>query len=247
MVKRCASLASDNCWIDTEWFRRFADNMKSKAFTIFIAVFFCLVAIGRAQLVFEKTEIELHPKATDAEAVANFKYENKGKTPIKIKSVRSSCGCTVASSRKDEVAPGEKGEVTATFHIGGRTGVQQKAITVETDDASQPVMNLMLKAVIDQALEIQPTFVYWQAGEKPSPKTIHVKAGKDVQLTRVEIATSNPDYTTKVEKVGTGEFNILVQPKNTEQMSNATLTIKTDLPAPSYVTARVTPAAGAAR
>jgi hypothetical protein len=233
--------------IDRECFRLFAGDMKSKALTLFAALFFCLITAGRAQLVFEKTEIELHPKATDADAVANFKYENKGKTPIKIKSVKSSCGCTVASSRKDEVGPGEKGEVTATFHIGGRTGVQQKGITVETDDAAQPVMNLMLKAVIEQPLEIQPQFVYWQAGEKPSPKSFKVKAGKDVTLTKVEIATSNPDYTAKVEKVSAGEFNIMVQPKDTAQVSNATFTIKTDLPQPYYVTARVTPAAGAAR
>ncbi len=220
--------------------------MKLKALTLFAAFFFCLVTAGHAELVFEKTEIELHPKATDADAVANFKYENKGKTPIKIKSVKSSCGCTVASSRKDEVAPGEKGEVTATFHIGGRTGLQQKGITVETDDATQPVMNLMLKAVIEQALEIQPQFVYWQAGEKPAPKSFKVKAGKDVSLTKVEIASSNPDYTAKVEKVSAGEFNIMVQPKDTEKMSNVTFTIKTDLPQPYYVTARVTPAADAA-
>ncbi len=220
--------------------------MNSKAITLFVTSFFCLLTVGRAELVFEKTLIELHPKATDADAVANFKYENKGKAPIKIKSVHSSCGCTVASSRKDEVAPGEKGEVTATFHIGGRTGVQEKGITVETDDPAHPAMNLILKAVIEQPLEIQPQFVYWQAGETPTAKSFKVKAGKDVNLTKVEVASSNPEYTAKVDKISAGEYTITVQPKDTAKMSNTTFTIKTDLPQPYYVTARVTPAAGTA-
>ncbi len=58
--------------------------------------------------------------------------------------------------KKNDVAPGEKGEVTATFKIGGRTGVQQKTVTVETDDPAEPTTNLLLKAVIEQAVEIQP-------------------------------------------------------------------------------------------
>jgi hypothetical protein len=220
-------------------------NLKVTTFLAAISFGACLSA--RAQLSWEKTEIELHPKASDAEAVANFKYENKGKTPIKIKNVRTSCGCTVASLKKDVVAPGEKGEVTATFHIGGRTGVQQKAITVETDDASQPTMNLMLKAVIEQPLEIQPSFVYWQAGEAPKAKTVAIKAGKDVTVTKLDVTSSNDDFTTKVEKISAGEYKISVEPKNTTQMSNATLTIKTDLPQPFYITARVTAPAGVVR
>src|SRR3978361_439554 len=106
--------------------------MNLKATGLLASVFFSGLAATHAQLAWEQKEIELHPKASDAQTVANFKYENKGKTPIKITSVKSSCGCTVASLKKDVVAPGEKGEVTATFNIGGRIGVQQKPITVET-------------------------------------------------------------------------------------------------------------------
>ncbi len=222
--------------------------MNLKLTTFFAAVFLGTCLGARAELAFEKTMVELHPKSTDADAVANFKYENKGKTTVKIKSVKTSCGCTVASLKKDEVAPGEKGEVTATFHVAGRTGTQDKGITVETDDPSQPTIGLTLRAVIEQALEVQPTFVFWQTGEAPKPKTISVKAGKDVKLTKIDIASSNADFTTKVDKISADQYTISVQPKDTAQMANATLTIKTDLPQPYYVTARVvTGPAGAVR
>ncbi len=142
--------------------------------------------------------IELNPKAGDAEAVANFKYENKTDKPIQIKNVRSSCGCTVASLKKNDVAPGEKGEVTATFKIGGRTGAQQKTVTVETDDPKEPITNLVLKATIAETVEIKPNFVFWESGEDPKPKQITVKAASaDVKMTKLDVTSSSPEFTTR--------------------------------------------------
>ncbi len=207
-------------------------------------VFLGAFATAQAQLTWEKTEIELHPKAGDEEAVANFKYENKGKTTVNIKNVRSSCGCTVASLKKNDVAPGEKGEVTATFKIGGRTGLQQKTVTVESDDPSQPVMNLVLKAMIAQPLELQPTFVYWQSGEALNPKKITVKVSKEVSVSKLDVSSSSPTFTTTVDKgKNAGEFVITVVPTDTSKVANATLTIKSDLPQPFYATVAVTPPA----
>lgn len=195
---------------------------------------------AQAELTWEKKEIELHPKPTDPTAVANFQYENKGTKPIKITSVKSSCGCTVASSKKDDVAPGEKGEIVATFNIGGRTGTQEKAVTVTTDDPSQPLVNLTLKVVVPVALEVQPTFVYWQNGEAPTAKIIKVKAAKDFAVKKLEVISSDALFSTKVENGSApGEFNIAVQPKETSQLSNSTLTIRPDSGQTFYATARV--------
>ena len=97
-----------------------------------------------------------------------------------FKSVHASCGCTTAQTQKDEVPPGEKGEITATFNIGDRTGTQIKTVTVETDEAPNQKTVLTLKAEIPQQLEITPNFVFWKQGDKPDPKTINVKVGKDL-------------------------------------------------------------------
>lgn len=210
-------------------------------------LFLTALSTTQAQLKWEKMEIELHPKAGDAEAVANFKYQNTGKTPIKITSVKSSCGCTAASSKKDEVAPGESGEVVATFKIGGRTGFQQKSITVETTDPAQPIANLMLKATIEQPVEIQPSFVFWQAGEDPKPKSVHVKVAKEFNAEKLEVSSSSPEFTVKLEKdKAPGEFNLRVTPKNTTQPANATLTLKGEMPQPAFIMARVIAPAAAA-
>ncbi len=102
----------------------------SKLIGIFVLI--ALAEGAHAELRWEQTSVELRPAFSDKQAVAHFKYENVGKIPVHFTSVKASCGCTTAQTQKDEVPPGEKGEITATFNIGGRTGTQVKTVTVQT-------------------------------------------------------------------------------------------------------------------
>ena len=225
-------------------------NLPTKAFLG--ALFLCISTAAQAQLAWEKTELELNPPPGADSAVATFKYENKGAKPINIKSVRTSCGCTTAALKKNDVAPGEKGEIVATLKVGDRTGLQQKTVTVDTDDPQQPSTVLTLKANIAQILDLQPVFVSWQANEDPKPKTILAKAGKGVTIKSLEVTSSAPEFTTKVEPGSTaGEFRIIVQPRDTGHQATANLTIKPDSPTAAgkvfNASARVMPPATAAQ
>ena len=217
--------------------------MNGKAI-LFLGVF-CLsiAATAQAVLVWDKTELELNPALGAPNAVGVFKYENKGDTPVHFKAVRPSCGCTTAALPKNDVAPGEKGEITATFTIGDRFGMQTKTITVETDDPQHPQTILTLKANIVQLLDLQPSFVFWKAGEEAKPKTIMAKAGKGATIKNIEVISSSADFTAKVEPGAGGEFKISVLPKDTAKPVNATLTIKPEVtPAKTYTaSARVLP------
>jgi hypothetical protein len=222
--------------------------MKTPRLLLSFTLSIVLCASARAELKWEQTAIELHPTTTDKQAIAHFKYENVGTQPVHFKSVRASCGCTTAQTQKDVVQPKEKGEITATFNIGDRTGIQTKTVTVETDnpDPKQATQILTLKAVIPQALEINPSFVFWQNGEEAKPKTIDVKVAKDFTVKGLKVTSSNGDFQTKVEKVKDGEFKIDVQPKATSQMLAASLTIQSeDSPKMYYANARVMPPANA--
>src|SRR5438874_12822689 len=90
-----------------------------------------LAQAARAELKWEQTSVDLQPALGDKQAVAHFKYENVGKTSVHFTSVHASCGCTAAQTQREQVAPGEKGEVTATFNIGGLTGTQVKTVTFQ--------------------------------------------------------------------------------------------------------------------
>ena len=202
--------------------------MKKQLVLALLSTFLC--ASLRAELRFDQSVLELHPAVGDKEAVGHFKYLNTGKTPIHFKSVKTSCGCTVAQTQKDEVKPGEKGEITATFKIGDHTGTQIKTVTVETDEVPATPTVLTLKAVLPEMLSVVPTFVYWTAGEDVKPKSIMVKAGKDFATKNVTVTSSNPEFLTKVEPAGDGQWKINVEPKSTARAVATSLTIRSDFP-----------------
>jgi hypothetical protein len=203
----------------------------NKNLLIGIVALTALAQVARSELKWEQTSVDLKPAPGDKQAVAHFKYENVGDTPVHFKSVHASCGCTTAQTQNEQVAPGQKGEITATFNIGGRTGTQVKTVNVQTDDPdpAHSTTVLTLKAVITPLLEIQPTLVYWQSGEEPKPKIITAKANKDAAIKKLDVTSSNPDFTAKVDAGSApNEFKISVQPRDTTKAVYATLTIKSD-------------------
>ena len=213
--------------------------MKTNIFAFALSIVVCVTA--HAELKWDQTMVELHPATADKQAIGHFKYQNTGSKPVHFKSVRTSCGCTAAQSQKEEVPPGEKGEITATFNIGERTGTQVKTVTVETDDPEHVTTVLTLKAVIPQQLEITPTFVFWGQGEAPKPKTIVVRAAKDFPVKHLKVTSSSPDFQTKVEETGNGQFKIDIEPKDTSRQIASTLTIQPeDSQKIFYATARIT-------
>ena len=59
-----------------------------------------------------------------------FTCENTNATPISIKNVKASCGCTTPNLSKAPIAPGETRVITVTYNASGRPGMFQKSITV---------------------------------------------------------------------------------------------------------------------
>ncbi len=60
----------------------------------------------------------------------SFTFKNIGKSNLIISSVHASCGCTVPKYDTKPIAPGESGQVEVVFDSSGRTGLQNKTITV---------------------------------------------------------------------------------------------------------------------
>src|SRR5262249_3161423 len=110
-----------------------------------------------------------------------------------------------------------------------------------TDDPAHALTVLTLKAVLPEVLEINPIFVYWKKDEAVTPKTILVHANKVVAVNQLNVSSSNPDFQTKVERVGNGEFKIDVAPKETTYPMFTRLTIQPEnLAKTFYANARVT-------
>ena len=76
-----------------------------------------------------------------------FEFKNTAKNPVHILGVTTSCGCTEATPTSSNIAPGERGALEVLFTVGARTGLQEKEITVLTDDSRVPI-KLRLKITI---------------------------------------------------------------------------------------------------
>lgn len=62
-----------------------------------------------------------------------FKFKNTGKAPLIISNVLTQCGCTVPEWPKEPILPGKKGEIKATFNSAGKSGAQNKVVTIQSN------------------------------------------------------------------------------------------------------------------
>ena len=75
----------------------------------------------------------------------NFKFTNKGSAVLKIERVQTSCGCTGATvGEKTEYKKNESGEIKITFNTQGRSGHQEKMISVFSNDPEVPQKDLKI-------------------------------------------------------------------------------------------------------
>src|SRR6202007_656266 len=92
-----------------------------------------------AQLKWDQPQQKLSVKPGEKAVTAKYRFTNNSTSPVTIVDVRPSCGCTTATLAKKTYAPGESGEIDATFSFAGHVGHQEKWIYVSTNLAgSQP-------------------------------------------------------------------------------------------------------------
>jgi hypothetical protein len=196
---------------------------------LFLLCAFAGSAFG--QLAWDNPEQTFNSKPQDESVVAKYRFTNKGKETIKIQNVATSCGCTTAALTKTEYAPGESGEIEAKFTFAGRTGRQEKAITVTTSATPQQPTILRLYVNIEEPVKIQPQVVYWRVGDQPDPKTIHIEVADDSPAKIASVQSDNPAVKVQLTEVKPGkEYEVQVTPASVTQPGAATVLIRTDYP-----------------
>ncbi len=120
----------------------------------FLIVTMCLITWStfaqknekQAVLVFQSTEIDYGEIEQDANGEREFHFTNKGKAPLIISNVSSTCGCTVPSKPEEPILPGKTGVIKVKYDTH-RVGPIMKTITV-TSNASEPIMELKIKGTV---------------------------------------------------------------------------------------------------
>lgn len=73
---------------------------------------------------------------------------NSGKSDLQIRKVSASCGCTAVQPSKNVIAPGESVDIKTVFNSAGKTGNQNKTVTIITNDPKKSKLILWVKGEV---------------------------------------------------------------------------------------------------
>lgn len=87
-------------------------------------------------MTFEKTEHDFGTINQGDKVTYSFVFKNTGATDLVIANAVGSCGCTVPEYPKEPLKPGESAKMKVSFNSAGKSGRQQKTVTVSTNTAA---------------------------------------------------------------------------------------------------------------
>nr|WP_321235997.1 DUF1573 domain-containing protein [uncultured Psychroserpens sp.] len=94
-------------------------------------------------LVFETETIDYGTIQQNDNGIRTFKFKNRGRAPIVISRVKTTCGCTVPTYPKQAILPGESASIDIKYATN-RLGKFSKSITVFSN-ADQGQKRLQIK------------------------------------------------------------------------------------------------------
>jgi hypothetical protein len=143
----------------------------------------------------------------------SFEIKNVGGKPLEIKRVDISCGCiTDAHVGTAILAPGKKTDLFVTWESPSYEKHIQEAITLQTNDPSQPSQQFVIEAQVKPLLSIMPGVINFgivEETELPSAEEIIVKKTGDRGASdQIQFSAPNDDWQTKIDKTGANEWKL---------------------------------------
>jgi hypothetical protein len=155
---------------------------------------FTLLVISQplvAAMQWERTSATKQASLDQQIVTADFRFTNTGDEPIRISSLRSSCGCTSGQLKKRRYKPDESGAITIRYAIKrGHHGTYSSRVIVRSNDRANPVTTLRLETKLPAVLKFEPTRVSFQPKQGGRTKTVRLTvpepaAVKAIQLKRL--------------------------------------------------------------
>jgi copper(I)-binding protein len=166
-----------------------------------------------------------------------FLIKNNGDTPLSIKSIRPSCGCTAANAATLQVQPGKSTEIKVTFNSSNFAGVIHKTIILETDDPKTPVHTLALKGSVIEEVTVSPRQINLGLlkanATKETAVTVVNNGRSPIKLLSVKTPLPQIIATLSKNLIKPGEsgiINVIASLRSGDQLLSGYLTIKTDAP-----------------
>ena len=147
-----------------------------------------------ADLQFVETKHDFGRISDDGKYEYTFEFTNKGSGTLYISNVKGSCSCTVPALSKNEYAPGESGEVRVIFNPKSKAGPQHQIISVNSNDADVPLMQLNIAAYVRPEIVVEPRVGHFGEVPKDTEKTIEILVtGRNPDFSVEGIECSDPE------------------------------------------------------
>jgi hypothetical protein len=138
---------------------------------------------------FDKEVLDFGEVWQGTESAGVFRFFNDGEGVLRIHRVNPSCGCTAILTSRNEIPPGEGGEIQVTFKSGSFSGAQQKTINVQSTDSSNRIKVLKVQAMVKPLFVTDPPMLNFgeidRGREASNVVTIREVQGKPFTIEKV--------------------------------------------------------------
>lgn len=168
-------------------------------------------------LSWDKTEVDMEMEPDQKEAHACFTVTNISDQTLRIKDIKTSCGCTQSIIKGKILEPGAKSEIIGIFNKGKRRGKNINKLRVYIEGFSEPVATLSMNVYIPSLISAKPEIVYWSKNNKRSSRRILISlderyidniTGIDYENSRLSILEEPGEQDSGIERV------LIVKPRN---------------------------------
>lgn len=145
-----------------------------------------------AAIEFEQTELSLQPsRPGEKKLTAEFRFKNTGAEPVAFTQIYSGCSCTVPTTPREPVAPGESGVLPVIYSAGERQGRQMQSIQVETSDGRQTALRLVVD--LPTRITFAPRLLLFSQGDRATREAT-LTYGDDTPVTLLEVRAQSGDF-----------------------------------------------------
>ena len=109
-----------------------------------------------AQITFDESSHDFGDIVQGQVVNYTFSFKNTGKEPLILSNVMTTCGCTASTWPKEPIAPGKKAEIVASFNSTGKSGKQNKVITVLSNAVNNSAQVSIISNVVPKPAEVAP-------------------------------------------------------------------------------------------
>lgn len=108
-----------------------------------------------AVITWEKSTFDFGDVTEGDKVNHTFRFTNTGNAPLVLTNVEVTCGCTTPKGwPRDPIAPGSGGELTVAFNSAGKSGKQNKVVTVTSNSVGATnqvviMVNVVAKKIPD--------------------------------------------------------------------------------------------------